>query len=123
MPLPKVHASLSKQQPQARELHPMAFYRAWSGWCAKLDGGGYQVHTAKWLENLDAPTRVDILCEVLARASMECALGLHFDHADMRTDILVAEQIRSIFDAPMLAQVVALVSAQGPLMDLRRAVR
>lgn len=91
-----------------------AAYKSWAHWCALCGVGGLQlahVHAAR--ERLDDASTLNALSEVLARATMEVAIGLTCDSVDTGVDLLVAEQIRELFGRAVALQVLASVRAAG----------
>lgn len=95
----------------------MSCYRAWSHWCAKLDGGGYQVrHVAAKKDRLTREQLLDPLCEIYARAVFECALALHFDRVDSHVDHEVLLQIVEAFGLSTADDVYRAVELVGPVV-------
>jgi hypothetical protein len=102
--------------PQKR-FAPMTCYRAWAGWTAVIDGGGYQVkHVAAKRDVLSSESVVRVLCEVYARAIMEVALATYFDRVDSKVDVEVALQILDAFGLEMAEEVYRRVQAVGPVV-------
>ena len=105
------------EEPQSQSLSVLTAYRAWSHWCAKLDGGGYQVrHVAARRERLSREQVVNPLCEVYARAVFEVSLALHFDGVDTQVDHHVLLQIAESFGLSTADEVYRLVSGVGPVV-------
>lgn len=95
----------------------MACYRAWSHWCAKLDGGGYQVrHVAARKDRLTHEQLLDPLCEIYARAVFECALSMNFDRVDSHVDHEVLLQILEAFGLQTADDVYRAVEKVGPVV-------
>lgn len=105
---------------EAKEAHPfgvMSCYRAWSHWCAHLDGGGYQVkHVAARRERLSHEQVVMPLCEVYSRAVFEVALALEYDRCDTHVDHEVLLQIVDAFGLAMADEVFVACEKVGPVV-------
>lgn len=96
----------------------MSCYRAWSHWCARLDGGGYQVrHVSARVDRLKADKAVEVLCEVYARAVFEVSLAMCFDNCDSRVDHEVLLQIADSFGRPVAERVYERVASVGPVVQ------
>lgn len=92
-----------------------AAYRSWAHWCNSQGFGGMQVSAIK-ASGVEGDARHAALSEVYARAIMETALGHHFDHVDMRADVLVALQIKQVFGGNIALLVHSTVAASGPVI-------
>lgn len=91
-----------------------AAYKSWAHWCSTCGVGGLQlaaIHAAR--ERLDHDALLNALSEVLARATMEVAIGLTCDSVDTGVDLLVAEQIRELFGRAVALEVLVAVRAAG----------
>jgi hypothetical protein len=100
-----------------KRFAPMTAYRAWAGWTALIDGGGYQVkHVAARRDVLSPESAVRVLCEVYARAVMEVALAMYFDRCDSRVDVEVMLQMVDAFGQEVAEEVYRRVAAVGPVV-------
>lgn len=106
------------EEKEGHAFSVMACYRSWSHWCARLDGGGYQVrHVASRKDRLTKEQAIEPLCEVYARAVFEVALALEYDGVDSQVDHHVLLQISESFGLGMADEVYRRVTAIGPVVQ------
>lgn len=94
-------------------------YRAWAYWVSENGGyGGLQVAQIRGADVEPARARI-MLCEVFARATMEVAIGEHFDRIDSRVDVAVLMLIEELFGGAEAEAVYKAVRERGPVHTKR----